>query len=151
MAALVILISPIESTSDHYITTSSKKRGQVYFNVFQVDVFYIWLMNDGLIVVGRTSGKMDRSFQRWWFFSGAPLLTALQIVIRHHIVNNLSKYLTRKKYLNFFIKLMMAKSARERKREIKWIGRNDLAGKYPPLMVTDATISITLLGSAHII
>ena len=45
----------------------------------------------------------------------------------------------------------MAKSARERKREIKWIGRNDLAGKYPPLMVTDATISITLLGSAHII
>ena len=64
MAALVILISPIESTSDHYITTSSKKRGQVYFNVFQVDVFYIWLMNDGLIVVGRTSGKMDRSFQR---------------------------------------------------------------------------------------
>ena len=46
---------------------------------------------------------------------------------------------------------MMVKSVGKRKREIKWIGWNDLAGKYPPLMVTDATISITLLGSAHII
>ena len=62
MAALVILISPIESTSDHYIT--NRKGDKCIFNVFQVDVFYIWLMNDGLIVVGRTSGKMDRSFQR---------------------------------------------------------------------------------------